>query len=323
MNRLLKKLFKKGAVRQLQSLSLPQVKEKAFPLSVDEQLAKWEKELKKESIKQLLSNGQLDQRLLNPVIIFQPGKVGSTSVHKALTQTYKDIGLYIPVFHAHILENIDQRIEKISIKRANPRDTIDKLEENKELRKNIDLHPEWSWNIVSLVRDPVAIRISAFFQLLNEYLPGWQKQLASGALTLTELQSIFYEKGGLNTGGLDHWFDNQIKPIWKVDVYDSPFAKEKGYQIYQQYPKVNLMIVRLEDLNTVAKDAFYDFLGVRDFAVVQSNVGSKKAYSELYNQFKTLAFPIDAIDDAYTSRYALHFYTKDEIATFRKRWALQ
>jgi len=220
------------------------------------------------------------------------------------------------------LEKIDQRIELVRKTRTNPDNTINKLLESKELRKHIDLHPEWSWNVISLVRDPVALRLSAFFQLLDEYIPTWQQQFDAGKLTLTDLQRIFNEKGGIKVDGLNQWFDNQLKPIWGIDIYSSPFSKEKGYQIYRQTPKVNLMIIRLEDLNTVAKDAFYDFLGIRDFTIIKTNIGAEKAYSDLYKKFKALPLPLNAVNEAYNSRYAYHFYTDQEINAFRNKWNL-
>ena len=122
--------------------------------------------------------------------------------------------------------------------------------------------------------------------------------------------------------GLNQWFDNQLKPIWGIDIYSSPFSKEKGYQIYRQTPKVNLMIIRLEDLNTVAKDAFYDFLGIRDFTIIKTNIGAEKAYSDLYKKFKSLPLPLNAVNEAYNSRYAYHFYTDQEINAFRNKWNL-
>lgn len=317
MNRFLKK---GNIFQRIRSLSLRQIWERVFPLSISQRLIQWEDEVKKDGTKQLIQDGKVDSRMLIPIIIFQSGKVGSTSVHTSLIKEFKKIDLATPIFHAHVLEKINQRIDLIRVTRANPNNTIEKLIESKELRKNIDDHPEWSWNIISLVRDPVALKVSSFFQLLDEYIPNWQNENKEGKLTLSVLQKLFYEKGGIKSGGLNNWFDQQIKPIWKIDVYNTPFSKEKGYQIYRQNPKVNLMIIRLENLNAVAQEAFYDFLGFRDFTITRSNVGAEKAYKNLYDQFKTLSIPSEDLDKAYNSRYAMHFYTPTEIAEFQKRW---
>ena len=261
--------------------------------------------------------------MLTPVIIFQSGKVGSTSVHASIIKKYEETGIATPVFHAHVLENIDQRIELLKVMREKPDNSIEKLLESKELRWQIDKFPKRQWNVISLVRDPVALRISAFFQLLYEYLPDWQLKIESGSLTLKGLQNLFYEKGGLGMDGLNTWFDAQIKPVWGIEVYKVPFSKDKGYHIYTQNPKVNLMIIRLEDLNTVAHDAFYEYLGIKDFAIIRENVGSEKTYSDLYKRFKNLPLPWDAVNEAYNSQYARYFYTDREIEKFHSKWQLE
>ena len=293
---------------------------KSVPPSVSRQLKLWERGIKKRGVEELLRQGKLDRRTMTPIIIFQSGKVGSTSVHMSLLKKYEELGFNVPIFHAHVLEDIEQRIESIKKERKNPENSLNKLIESKELRDQIDGHPEWSWNVVSLVRDPVAIKVSAFFQLLDEYFPDWQKEYASGSLMATDLQKIFLGYGKIRIGGLGDWFDRQVKPIWDIDVYGTPFPKEKGYYIYKQNPKVNFMIVRLENLNDVAEDAFEDFLGIQNFSIIHANVGKEKAYSKLYTQFKSLPLLPEHVEEVYNSRYVHHFYTPDEISKFKKRW---
>ncbi|MBI5825772.1 MAG: glycoside hydrolase family 99-like domain-containing protein [Chloroflexi bacterium] len=258
----------------------------------------------------------------HPIIIFQPGKVGSTSVHVSLEKKYKDIGISTPIHHAHILENIDERIEFVSRIRKNPSNTIKKLLESKNLRDEIYSQPEKSWNIVSLVRDPVAQKISALFQLIDEYFPDWKQRFDTGANSLMDLQKFFLEKEEFQVNGLDAWFENQLKPLCNIDIFDIPFAKEAGYQIYNPGSRINLLIVRLEDLNLVAGQAFKEFINIEDFSIINTNIGEEKPYYQLYNQFKSLPVPIEYLDNAYNSRYARHFYTDDEINFFRERWLL-
>ena len=174
-------------------------------------------------------------------------------------------------------------------------------------------------NVISLVRDPVAKKISTFFQLIDEYIPDWKKQWESGALKLEDLQKMFFEKAGDNDPG--QWFDNQIKPIWGIDIFKTPFDKTSGYHIYTFNPRINLMIIRMEDLNRVAENAFREFMGMESFSIISTNVGKEKPYRKLYEQFKKLPLPASYLDKEYSSRYARHFYTEDEIAAFRKHWA--
>ena len=81
------------------------------------------------------------------------------------------------------------------------------------------------------------------------------------------------------------------------------------------------MIIRMEDLNRVAENAFREFMGMESFSIISTNVGKEKPYRKLYEQFKKLPLPASYLDKEYSSRYARHFYTEDEIAAFRKHWA--
>ena len=256
-----------------------------------------------------------------PIIVFQPGKVGSMSVAASLQTEFDKRNVLTPIYHAHILENIDYRIELITQLRTAPENSVKKLLESKELRQQIDNYPDQPWNVISLVRDPVAQKISAMFQLIDEYIPDWQERLESGRLALADLQKLFYEEEELGTfHGLDHWFDNQIKSIWDIDVYNVPFDKKKGFQIYER-GSVHLLIIRLEDLNLVARRAFHDFVGIRDFSIISTNVGNEKPYRKLYEEFKKLPVASTYLDAAYTTRYARHFYSDQEINAFRKNWS--
>jgi hypothetical protein len=262
----------------------------------------------------------VDSRLLIPIVIFQPGKVGSMSVMASLKKRLKNMGLSTAVYHTHRLEKIDEQIEFVKKARNAPSKTINKLIESKELRHQIDSQPEQNWNVLTLVRDPVAQRVSALFQLIHEYIPDWQEKLKSGQLTLPKLQNMLFEKEEFDIQRLDDWFDEQMKPIWGVDVYQLPFDCNLGYHIYKHNPKISLLIVRLEDLDKVAKQAFYEFIGIRNFSVVHTNTSEEKPYRELYNQFKALPLPSKFVDSAYSARYARHFYSEEERQAFRKKW---
>jgi hypothetical protein len=261
-----------------------------------------------------------DDRFFIPVIIFQPGKVGSMSVQTSLRKAYQEKGLSTPIYHTHRLEQIDKRIEFVKKARNAPTNTIKKLTESKELRNQIDSQPEQPWNLLTLVRDPVAQRVSALFQVLHEYIPNWQEKLETGQLTLIELQKMLFEKEEFEIHALDNWFDEQIKPIWNIDVYQLPFSCDQGYQIYRPDPKIRFMIIRLENLDMVAPKAFDEFLGLQNFSIIKTNIGEEKPYNKFYKQFKELPIPKDYLDTMYCTRYARHFYSEVELTGFRNKW---
>ncbi len=264
----------------------------------------------------------LDARILHPVIIFQPGKVGSTTVQVSLLEKYKDIGIDVPVYHAHILCNIEERIEFVRQNRKFPKNTIKKLRESARLRAQIDAHPDRIWNVVTLVRDPVAIKVSSMFQNLYEYIPNWQDLYNSGQLTLDDLLNHLLQKKEFGAGGLVDWYDAQMKPLWGIDVFAQPFPHAQGYQIYRSQ-RGSLLLIRLEDLNRVAENAFEEFIGVKNLKIINTNTSEQKKYADLYRRFKERPLPVEYVDAIYATRFARHFYTDAELNTFRKNWIKQ
>lgn len=270
-------------------------------------------------VRRLLNMNRVDARARFPVIIFQPGKVGSSSVHESLLRKYEELGISVPVYHAHVLENIDARIEYVKTNRKAPAHTIKMLTDSKRLREKISEDPAQVWNVINLVRDPVAIKVSVLFQTLYEYIPDWKNRSQMGVLKMEDLDDILFNKPEFGTSGFESWYASQITPLWGINVFEQPFSKEKGYHIYHQ-GRVNLIIFRLEDLNSVAKKAFDEFLGIQDFEIINVNVGEQKRYAELYEQFKQRPLPEQYVDAIYNTRFARHFYTDLEIEQFRKKW---
>ncbi len=168
------------------------------------------------------------------------------------------------------------------------------------------------WRVVSIVRDPIAQTMSAFFQ------PGSRRGYLHPTATVASLQARFGDR-------LDHlplrWFGTHVQPTLGIDVYATPFERELGYQIMTT-PMVRLLLLRCEDL-AVAPAALAELLG-RDepIDVPRVNVGADKDYAELYEAFRVAVRPDKAqLDRAYGSRLVQHFYSNDEIARFHALWS--
>lgn len=83
----------------------------------------------------------------NAILVYQPGKVASSSIKKALDKVYKG-----PVVHLH------------SFERDHGEHSLNR--ERKNLRQKGDLPKV---KIISLVRDPLSRNLSAFFQNLHKF----------------------------------------------------------------------------------------------------------------------------------------------------------
>jgi hypothetical protein len=168
------------------------------------------------------------------------------------------------------------------------------------------------WRVVSLVRDPIAQRVSAFFQ------PGTRLGYLGPNATVESLLGHFSD-------GLKHlelgWFESHIEAELGIDVYGTEFDAEKGYQILRT-PSVSLLLLRCEGLD-VAPVALAELLGrAQPVEVPRVNVSADKDYGQLYKAFaRALAPPQSVIDRAMSSRMVRHFYTEAEIATFRDKWS--
>jgi hypothetical protein len=267
-----------------------------------------------------------------PLLVYQMGKVGSKTVIRSL----RDLKLDMPVYHVHFLTQslIDEYLEK---RRAflgtEKQGRLKHVWLYEYLRKQLDDGlGDKKWKVVTLTRDPVARNISSFFENIDvEPLDSGRRyhvqsdadfygfDIVVDAGDMSALVQMFLER-------LDHrepltYFDQELQGVLGVDVYSSDFPTAQGYQIYE-HKLADVLLIRLENLDTCARDAFSRFLGVENFVLVNENVGSAKAYAPLYKEFReSVALPNSYLDEMYASRYVRHFYSEGEIAEFRVKWS--
>jgi hypothetical protein len=116
------------------------------------------------------------------------------------------------------------------------------------------------------------------------------------------------------------FFDGEIRDIFGIDVIKSGFPIEKGYEIYRS-GRVELLVLRLEDLSRCAQPAFSEFLGLDKFELVDRNIASKKHYAPLYSAFKKrVDINEDYVRTLLDSDYMRTFYSEDEIRDAEGRW---
>jgi hypothetical protein len=172
--------------------------------------------------------------------------------------------------------------------------------------------PSRPWRVVSLVRDPIAQSVSAFFQ------PGQRKGYLTAGATVEQLRAEFgdrLERLQLN------WFETHIEPAFGIDVFAEHFDLDRGYQMIET-PSVHLMLMRFEGLGS-APAALAELLR-RDEPVFlpRANVSADKPYGGLYDSFVAALRPSgETIERVYASRLVRHFYTDEEISRFRTFWS--
>jgi hypothetical protein len=258
----------------------------------------------------------MDASPLLPVIVFQMGKVGSMSVVRAIRAANR----LRPVYHVHRLTDEGLALE---VERARRRGMglPSHIWESRHVR---ELLPVWKRRgkipLVSMVREPVARNVSAFFQWM---ITARGREVALQGLsqrTIKDLRDEFLNEFD------DHnvpatWFDDEMLKIFGVDVYASDFPSASGWLIYPK-ADVQLVVMRLESLNRCWEAALVALMGRgRVPRLTRTNQRLKGQGSDLYRRFlDEVRFPSAYLDRMYGTRYARHFYSQIELERFKKRW---
>ncbi len=260
-------------------------------------------------IKQIRNNikTSLYTKLGTPVIVYQMGKVGSTSLEKSLN-VYK----IKPVFHVHRmnLENISKVHQEYLDKNLTP------LDESLSARLYKDIVKKHrKAKFISLVREPISRNISAFFQNLDRFI-GTSCEEAD--FVTEELVHIFIREYKHSVPLT--WFDIEMKQVLDIDVYEYPFPKEKGYLSIKK-GNFELLILKLEIDDSVMEKVIRKFLDIEDFNLIRSNSAKDKIYFRTYHDFlQTIKLPKAYIEILCNSKYTRHFYSEKEIKSIESKW---
>ena len=265
----------------------------------------------------------------SPVLLYQMGKVGSKTIQRSL----EALDLDSPIYHAHFLT--PDRVKKTEKERRKYFGT-----ERMGLLRHVWLYQYLlkqiarglngkKWKIVTLTREPISRNISTFFENLDV------KPLGDGHRY--RIQSDYYGFGiVLDIEHLDElvqlflerlyhdrplvFFDEEIKSMFGIDVFATQFPISKGYKIYEE-EHADVLLIRLENLNDCAAEAFERFLGIKGFTLTHANIAGEKVYAPIYRRFRdSIVLPESYVERMYGSKYMRHFYSKEEIARFRAKW---
>lgn len=217
------------------------------------------------------------------ILIYQAGKVASSTVHKSIL----NYGKY--ALHCHILDTIQ--------------------ENGDDLLKLLELK---SGKIISLVRDPVARQIAAMWQNIHQY------HRYSAEVDFAEIEDHFFPEQFV--GGEFGWFDRQMKKVFDIDVFEYPFDQEKGYSIIKK-GNIEVLLMKMERLNDL-EDVIGAFLDIKDFKLDNENVGSEKPYRFAYREHRaSFKLPKEILDNVYfNNEQTKHFYSEQEMKVFYQKW---
>lgn len=243
----------------------------------------------------------------NPVLVYQMGKVASSSIYKSLKKAR-----VANVFHVHRInpENINTVKQEHEAKGLTaPDDSLGLALYRYLVRKNLPA------KIISLVREPIGRNLSAYFENLDSFEGMHNAHAQKGVEELIEGFLIRYKHDvPLN------WFDDEMKNTFGLDVYEHDFPFEVGCQVFAN-PPYEFLIMRY-DLDDVFKgNMIRDFLGLESFEIHNANVASSKKYADKYSGVLTsIKVPADYAVQMLSSRYAKHFFSNDERVKLFSKW---
>jgi len=236
------------------------------------------------------------------VLVYQMGKVGSTSIYRSLQAKYFR---RFELHHTHFL-NADYALE-LEMERQRygwqPFAVYDKT----RILSRVLVKPKYPLNIITMVRDPISRNISAYFNNLHLV---WGVSDAYEQKTLDELAQGFWER---ETHALPiEWLDREFRDILGMDVYAHPFPHDAGVQ-HLQHKNHNFLIMRLDLADEIKEKSVRQFLGIDHFEITRANTAEAKAYASAYKRFlHEVEIPEWYIDQMLNSQFARHFFSEDE-----------
>lgn len=160
---------------------------------------------------------QLRIKRKTPILVYQMGKVGSRSIESSLKQ------LGYLVMHSHTLETT--WIEPLLAPSIVTRFHNNHAPRGKWIRDNV-IEPGMSAKVITLVRDPIALSLSSFFNQRKHHVTSPQ---IPGQPSIDELTNRYYEVQDRICEAILKWFDNEVKVHMGVDLLKEPFDSEKGF----------------------------------------------------------------------------------------------
>jgi hypothetical protein len=271
-----------------------------------------------------------------PVLVYQMGKVGSTSLHAGLKACLPDT----PIHHSHLLDPRSfARYERWfahdpALPAALVASTRGQIAAAHGYRHDL-LSDGPRWRVITLTREPMAHLVSVLFHHLAIYRR-LSDANAPGAPVLDRLHAFAIDslRRWVDAAGqpdvdparaaltlASRWFDEELGPVLSVDVYARPFATDRG-AVRWRTPRADVVLVRFEDLPWAAPDAVRALVGRDDFLLPAENRAQDRPSGASYLEYlRRCRFPADLVAAVYATRYATHFYSESERAELARRWS--
>jgi hypothetical protein len=241
------------------------------------------------------------------VIVYQMGKVASSSIYDALKNRSDCCA-----FHTHTLSrtNIDARKQRTGDSFFAP----DKRYRVSDALSKQVIQSRYPTKIITLIRDPFERNISAFFENSKSV----QQAKQADEPFIDELIQEYL--GSTNHLLPEKWYQNEFFNALDINIFEHSFDPVSGWATIQQGP-YDVLILRTTLSDEEKSKRIEDFLNIEDFTMPRSNQTGDKALKHTYQRFKSsIVFPDSIGHSILQSRFTQHFFTPTEIDTMQQRW---
>lgn len=246
------------------------------------------------------------------VIILTIGKVGSSSVYYSIKEQ-----LTKRVFHIHYISDYgvkkSWKKHKSSSRKSVPLHLITSRILSKFLKRITH-----KFYIVTVFREPIQRKVSSFFQNLDQFKD--EVELKGLDFDTNKVESVLNDDYFLNIlDDEDLWIKNELINTFGFSVYNKNEIQSVDFAI-ERKENVELLMLKMEDLNTVFKKASSKFFSLDKGVELNTyNDGSEKYYSKSYRQFKNkFKLETTTLDKYCQTNYFDTFYSDMKSNVFKK-----
>lgn len=237
-------------------------------------------------------------QIVLPILVYQPGKVGSSTVFSTLFREGVDV---IQIHYICAFDDADPEIAVMEEALA-------------YFKKNLRTE---GCKIITLVRDPLARALSLFMEEFGSDM--YTSYHFDSGCSLAAKASEDIVKN-LNNNNEFTWFDRELKEATGIDIYQYPFDKDKGYAWIKE-GNIEILVLTLEKLNENV-GVLGEFVGKPSIKLRNSNIGDEKQYKYIYEGLKKdIRIPAGVMESQYKNNSQMdHFYTEEEKERFLQKW---
>ena len=252
----------------------------------------------------------INHPLRKVVVVHTVGKVASSTIYYGAKATLVNHQL----FHTHTLNPVRmERIVRVLQRHGNSLSI-----ESGHIKDSRDLAPilldkSIEFKIITLIRDPIARDVSAFFENLNIFGVD-QNNLP----TVDEACKKFVATYPNNT--IEEWFSDEFCKVFGIDLFAMDFPKDVGWNIFSK-DNFKFLLMKAETPDDVKQNVVAAFLECPRFKISNANIMSEKFDKSYYKNFKVqLKHYIAEKLKSYDGDYVKYFYSDSEIDSMRQQW---